>query len=142
MNKYRSPNSTTVGTAGQMVNEGLKTEKQINYPHYGIYSNDNTYAVTFNPYMNRPPTKMFSHYPIKSPPTNQRITKTYNEPPVSITENNVYLSNAASKESPILPPYLNEPEDNSVIQGLSEEKNKDQIDYIEPITIDKKSIHY
>ena len=41
MNKYRNPNSTTVGTEGSMFNEGTKTEKNIEYNHFGIFSNDN-----------------------------------------------------------------------------------------------------
>ena len=142
MNKYKNPNSTAVGTAGQMVNENMKTEKQINYQHYGIFANDNTYAVTFNPQINRPPTKHMTHYPIKPPPTNQLITITYNEPPASLTDGKAYLNNATSNTPPIIPPYLNKPEDLATIQGLADEKNKGRIDYYKPITVDKKFIHY
>ena len=110
MNKYKNPNSNIVGSTGQMYNEATKTEKQINYNHYGIFANDNTYDVTFNPYINRPPTKKMAHYPIKPPPTNQHITKTYNEPPVSLTDGKTYLNNAASNAPLILPPFLNKPE--------------------------------
>ena len=142
MNKYKSPNSTAVGTSGCMFNENMKTEKQIEYKHYGIFANDNTYAVTFNPQINRPPTKHMTHYPIKPPPTNQHITITYNEPPASLTDGKAYLNNAESNPPPILPPYLNKSEDLASIQGLADEKNKGRIDYYKPITVDKKFIHY
>ena len=142
MNKYKNPNSTTVGVSGCMVNENMKTEKQINYNHYGIFANDNTYAVTFNPYINRPPTKQMIHYPIKPPPTNEHITKTYNEPPVSLTDGKVYLNNATSNTPPLLPPHLNKPEDLTKIQGLANEKNKGRIQYGPTHIVDKKNIIY
>ena len=142
MNKYKNPNSTAVGTAGQMVNENMKTEKQINYQHYGIFANDNTYAVTFNPQINRPPTKHMTHYPIKPPPTNQHITITYNEPPASLTDGKVYLNNAAANAPPIIPPYLNKPEDLATIQGLADEKNKGRVIYGPTHIIKQKNIVY
>ena len=142
MNKYKNPNSTTVGVSGCMVNENMRTEKQINYNHYGIFANDNTYAITFNPYINRPPTKQMTHYPIKPPPTNQHITRTYNEPPVSLTDGKTYLNNAASNAPPILPPFLNKPEDLATIQGLADEKNKGTIQYGPTHTINQTNIVY
>ena len=142
MNKYKNPNSTTIGVSGCMVNENMRTEKQINYNHYGIFANDNTYAVTFNPFINRPPTKHMTHYPIKPPPANQHITKTYNEPPVSLTDGKVYLNNATSNPPPLLPPHLNKPEDLAAIQGLANEKNKGRVQYGPTHIVNQKNIVY
>lgn len=119
MNRYRSPYSDIVGTSGQMYNEATKTERVINYNHYGICVNDNTYAVTFNPYINRPPTTVTQQDVIKLPRHNEHITKTYNEPPAGFTENNVYIASASVESPPLLPPYLNEPLE-EVIQGKTD----------------------
>ena len=129
MNKYGSPNSNAIGTTGQMYNENMKTEKYINNKHYGIFSNDNTYAITFNPYINKPPTKLMIDKPVKLPPSNQHITKTYNEPPSSLTDGKQYLHNAKSKKPPLLPPYLTKPEDLGEIQGRANEKDKGNVIY-------------
>lgn len=142
MNKYKNPNSSTVGATGQMFNEATKTEQNINYNHFGIFANDNTYAITFNPYINRPPTKYIQHIPVKPPPTDEHITKTYNEPPTSLTDGRQYLNNSKSKPPPLLPPYLNKPEDLGVIQGNTDERNKSNIIYNKPININKRNIHY
>ncbi|KAK8836401.1 hypothetical protein M9Y10_039744 [Tritrichomonas musculus] len=129
MNKYRQSNTTIVGASGQMYAEGAKHDRNINYTHYGIFANDNTYAVTFNPRYNRPPTKIIEQKPIKQPPSNQYITKPLHEPPTSITEAKFYLNNATADKPPLLPPYLNRPEDLGIIQGLANEKNKGNIEY-------------
>lgn len=142
MNNYKNPYSTTVGTEGAMFNEGTKTEQKIDFNHFGIFSNDNTYAVTFNPKINRPPTKYFTNKPVKPPPTNQHITKTYNEPPVSLTDGKAYLNNATSNPPPLLPPHLNKPEDLAAIQGLANEKNKGRVQYGPTHIVNQKNIVY
>ncbi len=142
MNKYRNPNSTTVGTEGAMFNEGTKTEKHIDFNHYGIFSNDNTYAVTFNQNINRPPTKYFENKPVRPPKSNQHVTRVSVEPPVSLTDGGYYLKNDKTKKPPILPPYLKKPEDPNIIQGKAEEKNKGNIYYYKPTKIKENKIHY
>ena len=129
MNKYRPANTTIVGASGQMTGEGAKHDRTIDYNHFGIYANDNTYAVTFNPHYNRPPTKIIEQKPIKQPPSNQHITKPIVEPPTSMTDGKVYLNNATANKPPLLPPYLNKPEDLARIQGLANEKDKGNIKY-------------
>ena len=129
MNKYRPANTTIVGASGQMTGEGAKHDRTINYNHYGIFANDNTYAVTFSPYINRPPTKIIEQKPIKPPQTNQHITKPLHEPPTSMTDAKFYLNNASADKPPLLPPYLNKPEDLGRIQGLANEKDKGNVLY-------------
>ena len=107
MNRYRDPNSSTVGAEGTMYNQATRTEKTLNYNHYGIFANDNTYAVMFNPYINRPPTKYMTDKPVKPPPSKQHITKPTTEPATSIT-----------KQPPLLPPYLTNPEDLGARKGI------------------------
>ena len=129
MNNYKNPHSTTIGTEGAMFNEAMKMEKKIDFNHYGIFSNDNTYAVSFNPNINRPPMKYFQNKPIKPPHTNQHITKPINEPPVSITDGGYFMKKDKPKEPPLLPPYLKKPEKLGEVQGKAHEKDKGQIIY-------------
>lgn len=142
MNKYKNPNSTTIGTTGCMYNESTTTNEDVEYNHYGIYSNDNTYAVTFNPHINRPPTKNMPHYPVRPPPTDEHMTLTQNEPPVSMTDGMHYLNNATTLPPPLLPPYLNKPQDLAAIQGLANERDKANLIYTKPANISFKNIHY
>lgn len=142
MNKYKSPISTTFGTTGCMYNESTITMKDIEYNHYGLYANDNTYAVTFNPHINRPPTTYIPHNPVRPPQTNEQMTITQNEPSVSMTDGMHYLNNATSKPPPYLPPYLNRPDDQPTIQGLADEKNKANLIYFKPHNVNIKNIHY
>lgn len=142
MNKYRNPNSTTVGAEGAMFNEGTKTEKTIEFNHFGIFSNDNTYAVTFNPKINRPPTKYMENKPVKPPKSNQHKTKPLHEPPVSITDGGYYLKKDKAPKAPILPPYLKKPEKLGEIQGRADERNKGRIGYFKPINVKQANIHY
>lgn len=132
MNRYKDPNSSTVGTEGLMYNQATKTEKKIDYNHYGIFSNDNTYAVTFNPYINLPPTKYMTDKPVKPPPSRQRITKPTAEPAVALTDAGYLIKNDKSKKPPLLPPYLNKPEKLGEIQGRANEKDKSNIIYSKP----------
>ena len=129
MNRYRDPNSSTVGAEGTMYNQATRTEKTLNYNHYGIFANDNTYAVMFNPYINRPPTKYMTDKPVKPPPSKQQITKPTTEPATSITDGGYYLKNNRTKKPPLLPPYLTNPEDLGEIQGRAYEKDKSNIMY-------------
>lgn len=142
MNKYKSPNSTTFGTTGCMYNESTNTDKDIEYKHFGLYANDNTYAVTFHPHINRPPTTYMPHYPVRPPPTNEQMTLTQNEPSVSMTDGMHYLNNATSKPPPLLPPYMNRPDDLTTIQGSADEKNKANLIYFKPHNVNIKNIHY
>ena len=142
MNNYKNPYSTTVGTEGAMFNENTKTEAKIDFNHYGIFSNDNTYAVKFNPNINRPPTKYFTDKPVKPPPTNQHITKGLHEPAVAITDGGYYIKKDKANSPPLLPVYLNKPEDLGQIHGLSNERNKGRIYYYKPQDFTEKRIHY
>lgn len=142
MNKYRNPNSSIVATEGAMYNEGTKMEKKIDFNHYGIFSNDNTYAVTFNHKINRPPIKYFQNIPVKPPPSNQHITKPLHEPPVAITDGGYYLRKDKAKKAPELPPYLKKAEKLGEIQGKANEKNKGRIYYYKPHICNEKRIHY
>lgn len=146
MNKYacayKNPNSNIVGTSGQMYNEATKIEKNINYEDFGIYTNDNTYAVTFNHSINRPATKQLPEVKIKPPTTSQQVTKTFNEPPVALTENKIYFNNSSVKKPPLLPPYLNKPEDEGLIQGRTNGFNNGNIVYNHKNTINYKNLVY
>ena len=122
MNKYVNPNATTIGGEGMAWNEGTQIDKQIEFNHYGIFSNDNTYAITFNPYINRPPTKYLQQQTTKPPHTNQRITKINVEPPSSLTDGNQYIVNDKVNNPPLLPPYLQKPENLGEIQGISQKQ--------------------
>ena len=128
-NNYTSPSSEIVGREGQMYNEATETNPKIDFQHYGIFSNTNTYAVTFNPMINRPKTKYFEHQPVRPPSNNQHTTKGLHEPPVSMTDGQYYMHNGITKEPPLLPPYLKKPEDLGNIQGLAKESNKGSIIY-------------
>lgn len=132
-NRYRSPNSTITATTGQMWNEATRTERNVNFNHYGIFSNDNTYPVTFNPYVNRPPTRIIENKPINLPPAKQHITKPTIEPPVSLTDSLQYMKNDYAKPPPLLPPYLSKPS-KEVMQGATDERNHLQIAYCRPTT--------
>mgnify|MGYP001104307027 CR=1 FL=1 len=128
-NNYKSANSEIVGREGMMYNEATEKIKVINYPHHGIFSNDNTYAITFNVELNRPPTKFKEHKPVRPPHSNEHRTKGLHEPPVGFTDNFQYLHYDRVKPPPLLPPYLKKPEDLARIQGLSNEPNKGEIIY-------------
>ena len=140
-NQYKNPKANINGVEGSMFNENTKIETPIKYEHYGIYSNDNTYAITFNPKINRPPIKYFDNKPVRPPPQTQHITKAINEPPISITEGGFYLRKDKAKKPPLLPPYLNKP-DEEKLQGQSYDKNKGRIMYYKPNKIDIRNIHY
>ena len=142
MNKYGKPNSTTVGAEGTMFNEGTKTEKTIEFNHFGIFSNDNTYAVTFNQRINRPPTKYMENKPVKPPKSNQHNTRPLHEPTVSITVGVYYFKKDKAPKAPILPPYLKKPEKLGEIQGRADERNKGRIGYFKPINVKQANIHY
>ena len=128
-NNYKSPDTEIAGREGQMYNEATITDKTIEFNDFGIFANDNTYAVSFNPYFNRPKTKYIENKPVRRPPTKEHRTKTYNEPPVSMTDGMFYLNNAYAKPPPVLPVYLKKPEDLARIQGLANESNKGNIIY-------------
>ena len=142
MNNYKNPYSKTVGTEGAMFNEATKTEMQVDFNHYGIFSNDNTYAVTFNPKINRPPTKYFQDKPVKPPLSNQHITKPLHEPPVTITDGGYFIKKDKAEKPPLLPVYLKKPENLGEIQGRADEKNKGNIHYYKPQKLTEKRIHY
>ncbi len=142
MNKYRSPNTKIVAGDGLMYNQATKIEKDIKYQHYGIYSNDNTYAVTFNPYINRPPTKFMQTESVRMPPSDQHITKPVCEPPVALSDSRMYLNNAQARPAPVLPPYLNKPEDLGRIQGLCDKRLKEYVIYGPTTTIKTQKIQY
>ncbi len=129
MNKYRNPDSSIIGAEGEMFNEGTKTEHTIGFNHFGIFSNDNTYAITFNPYYNRPPIKYMENKPVRPPKSNQHRTKPLHEPPVSITDGGYYLKKDKAPKAPILPSYLKKPEKIGEIQGKANEKDKGNVIY-------------
>ena len=128
MNQYRHPDAVIVGTEGQMFNQGAQIEANIDFEDYGVFTNDNTYSITFNPYYNRPKIKVIQQETVKRPKMGQRITKPSIEPPCSITENGMILRNDFVKEAPVLPPYLNKPL-KEPIQGSSKEQDKGPINY-------------
>ena len=128
-NNYKSANSEIVGREGQMYNEATETNKQIKYQHYGIFTNTNTYAVTFNPMINRPETKYIENKPVRRPPEKQHMTKGLHEPPVSMTDGQYYIHHGHIKAPPLLPPYLKKPEKLGEVQGLAYEKNKGNVIY-------------
>ena len=128
-NDYKSPNAEIVGREGVMYNENTEKVRFIKGKHYGIFSNDNTYAVTFNPKVNLPPTIVRENKPVRPPPTNQHTTKGLHEPPVSLTDGKHYIHHGYVKKPPLLPPYLKKPEDLARIQGLADENNKGSIIY-------------
>lgn len=142
MNKYRNANTTIVGGEGMMYNQATEIVKKVDYPHYGIYSNDNTYAVTFNPQINRPPTQIIQSEVVKPPHTNQHITKPVCEPPVALSDSRMYLNNAQARPAPVLPPYLNKPEDLGRIQGLCDKRLKEYVIYGPTTTIKTQKIQY
>ena len=128
-NDYRSVFSEIVGREGMMYNEATIKKKDIKFQHFGIFSNDNTYAVTFNPYINRPETKVFEHKPVRRPPTNQHITDHKHEPPVSMTDAKYYIHTGRAKTPPVLPKYLKKPEKYGNVQGRAHEKEKGNVIY-------------
>lgn len=142
MNNYKNPESTTVGTEGTMFNENMKREKEVDYNHYGIFSNDNTYAVMFNPRINRPPIKYFENKPVRPPPSKQHITKPLHEPPVAITDGGYYLRKDKAPKTPKLPPYLKKPEKLGEIQGLACEKDKANVIREKNYTLKTENIIY
>lgn len=142
MNRYRDPNATTIGVEGTMFNQATRVEKQVDFNHFGIFSNDNTYAVTFNHNINRPPTKYTVDKPVKLPPSNQHITKPIVESATSITDGGYYLVNNKTKQPPLLPPYLKNPEKLGEIQGRAYEKDKSNLIYSNPQMIHQTYTNY
>ena len=128
-NNYRSPDTEIVGREGQMFNEATLTDRTIEFEDFGIFANDNTYPVTFNPMYNRPKTKNLEYEDVRRPLLGERTTRPVNEPPVALTDGMFYLNNAQCKPPPVLPPYLQKPEDLAKIQGLAREYEKGNIIY-------------
>lgn len=129
MNNYRSVNASIRGVPGCMYNEATETIKIGKFEDFGIYTNDNTYAVTFNYNLNRPPTKYYQTIPVRYPSTNQHQTKKIREPPVDLTDGKQYIRFDRVKPAPLLPPYLKKPEDLGKIKGLAREMNKGTVIY-------------
>ena len=135
MNNYKNPNASIIGVDGLMFNQATILEQDIEYEDYGVFSNNNTYSVTFNPNINRPKIKVFQQEIIKRPKLNEPPIKTYTEPCVSITENGFYLTNSKCSDPPILPPYLQKPL-NEKIQGTTNETDKSPLGYYKQHKID------
>lgn len=112
-----------------MYNEATLLKHTIPYEHYGILSNDNTYAIHFNPNYNRHPYTYFEYKPVKFPQTYEHTTKTETEPPVALTDGKAYLHQGSVKPPPLLPPYLKKPEDLGLLQSRAWERNKGDIIY-------------
>lgn len=129
MHNYKSSNIEIVGREGMMFNEATLKTIKIPYEHYGILANDNTYAVTFDPYMNQPVYTYFEYYPLRRPTAEEHKTKTATEPPVALTDGNQYMHKGYVQPTPLLPPYLNRPEDLGLLQGRAKEFNKADIVY-------------
>ena len=128
-NNYRSPNAEIVGREGMMYNEAtMKVTPIPNHP-YGIFSNTNTYAVTFNPHINKPPTLKMENKPVRRPNNREHITIGEHEPPVSLTDGQYYLHYGKTKAAPVLPPYLKKPEKLGNIQGLMNQKDNGNVIY-------------
>ena len=129
-NDYRSPHAEIVGREGMMFNEATMKNKDIEFQHFGVFSNTNTYSVTFNPFINRPPTQIIEHdEPVRFPDTREHITKPLHEPPVSITDGGFYRHiGQHDKPVPLLPKYLKKPEP-PAMQGRAREYNKQDIRY-------------
>ena len=53
-----SPQAEIVGREGMMSNEATIKNKDIQYQHFGVFSNTNSYSVTFNPFINRQPSQI------------------------------------------------------------------------------------
>lgn len=128
-NNYKSPSTEIAGREGQMYNQATITERKVPFYDHGVFSNDNTYAVTFNPYLNRPKTKFMEFETIKLPRPLEHTTKPLHEPPVALTDGKYYLHCPTAKRPPVLPPYLKQPEDLSKIQGLCRENDKGYVIY-------------
>lgn len=128
-NDWKSPYSENIATEGLWYNHNTVKKKVIHFPHYGIYTNDNTYAVTFNPMMNRPETVVYEYYPQRPPHTGEHKTKPEHEPPVCISDSGKYIHQGGKvKDGPKLPPYLKR-YDKPEIQGRAMEYNKGSIKY-------------
>lgn len=128
-NDCRSPQAEIVGREGMMFNQATMKKKDVPYQHFGIFSNDNTYAVTFNPFINRPPTtKIQPSKPVRFPDTQEHTTKPVNEPPVSMTDGGFYRHVGKVKPAPLLPVFLKKPE-KPQIQGRAQEEDKGNIIY-------------
>lgn len=128
-NNYKSPETEIAGREGYMYNQATITERKIPFFDHGLFSNDNTYAVSFNPFINRPKTKFIEQEIIKLPFPKEHTTKPLHEPPVSLTDGKYYMHCPATKPAPLLPPYLKKPQDLSRIQGLMREKDKGNVIY-------------
>lgn len=121
LSNYRSPNSTVIGGEGHMYGEAMKTDRSINYQDFGIFANDNTYAVTFNPFFNQPKTEVHVNPPVRPPPTNQRVTKTFNEPPADITDNGMYVKNPTATMPTPRQSVTSTNDSPSIIQGTGKQ---------------------
>ena len=140
--KYKSPHSTITGGMGYMWNEATVRKIKIPYEDYGIYSNDNTYAITFNEKLNRPPMWKTDEKIIRYPSTKQRETKTYFEPPVSMTDGRFFVKSDKCQKTPVLPVYLKKPEDLGRIQGLTKNGIQEYVIYGPTHTITETRILY
>ena len=125
-----------------MYNQATQIVQKIDYPHYGIFSNDNTYPVTFNPYKNRPPTEIIQRDVARPPHTSERMTKPFCEPPVDLSDARMYLHHATSKPAPVLPPYLNKPQDLGQVQGVCDKRMQEYIQFFPPYPVVQKNIQY
>lgn len=141
MNKYRNPDSSIIGAEGMGFNEGTRIEEDIEFEDYGVFTNDNTYSITFNPYYNRPKIKIHQQESVRPPKSNQHITKPSVEPPVQMTDNWQYIRNDKAPRAPILPPYLKKPAKEQ-IQGAMNEKDKGNIIYGPQHKVNIENINY
>ncbi len=128
-NDYKSSNAEIIGREGMMFNEATLKKYEIPYRDFGILSNDNTYAVSFNPNVNRHEHTFFEFKPVRFPPTDEQTTRTLNEPPVGLTDGMAYIKQDYVKPPPLLPPYLNKPESPIKLQGSASEQDKAPIVY-------------
>ena len=119
-NKYKSVNSVIVGAEGKMHNENTQTIKNISKLDCGLFANDNTYAITFNPYLNQPDYKIIPEEHKKLEKTRQHITKPLNEPPTIITDNGKFIRKTHLPPTQFKPKYQKR-ENKNMIQGTCSE---------------------
>ncbi len=128
-NDYKSSNAQIIATEGMMYNEATLKKLRIHYEDYGILSNDNTYAVKFNPNINRHDHIFFEDRPVRLPPIEEHHTRTSAEPPVAMTDSKSFIKHDYVKPPPLLPPYLNKPESPIQLQGKANEPDKGSVVY-------------
>lgn len=128
-NDYKSSNAEIVSTEGMMFNEATLKKYTIPFDDFGILSNDNTYAVSFNPFLNKHEESYFEYKAVRFPQTDEQTTRTLNEPPVGLTDGMAYIKQDYVKPPPLLPPYLNKPESPIKLQGSASEQDKAPIVY-------------